>query len=103
MSCSEPIRARDRDFSPARSGSTAPRKRPRSVEALQQLKRVGLGEKAGELAGNLPLGQQRLLEVARALAADPVVVILDEPAAGLRRLEKQSTVRPAAHACATTA
>ena len=41
-------------------------------------------------AGNLPLGQQRLLEVARALAADPVVVILDEPAAGLRRLEKQT-------------
>jgi branched-chain amino acid transport system permease protein len=59
------------------------------VEAFQQLKRVGLGEKAGELAGNLPLGQQRLLEVARALAADPVVVILDEPAAGLRSLEKQ--------------
>jgi branched-chain amino acid transport system permease protein len=59
------------------------------LEALQQLKRVGLGEKAGELAGNLPLGQQRLLEVARALAVDPVVVILDEPAAGLRSLEKQ--------------
>jgi branched-chain amino acid transport system permease protein len=58
-------------------------------EAWQQLNRVGLGEKAGELAGNLPLGQQRLLEVARALAADPVVVILDEPAAGLRSLEKQ--------------
>ena len=58
-------------------------------ETLQQLKRVGLGEKAGELAGNLPLGQQRLLEVARALAADPVLVILDEPAAGLRSLEKQ--------------
>ena len=53
------------------------------------MQRVGLGDKAGELAGNLPLGQQRLLEVARALAADPVVVILDEPAAGLRRLEKQ--------------
>jgi branched-chain amino acid transport system permease protein len=58
-------------------------------EAFQQLKRVGLAEKTGELAGNLPLGQQRLLEVARALAADPVVVILDEPAAGLRSLEKQ--------------
>jgi branched-chain amino acid transport system permease protein len=58
-------------------------------EAFQQLKRVGLADKAGELAGNLPLGQQRLLEVARALAADPVVVILDEPAAGLRSLEKQ--------------
>jgi branched-chain amino acid transport system permease protein len=67
------------------------RKEERSAqfEALQQLRRVGLGEKAGELAGNLPLGQQRLLEVARALAANPVVVILDEPAAGLRRLEKQ--------------
>jgi branched-chain amino acid transport system permease protein len=58
-------------------------------EAINQLQRVGLGEKFGELAGNLPLGQQRLLEVARALAASPAVVILDEPAAGLRRLEKQ--------------
>jgi branched-chain amino acid transport system permease protein len=64
--------------------------RSAQLEALQQLQRVGLGEKAGDLAGNLPLGQQRLLEVARALAADPVVVILDEPAAGLRRLEKQT-------------
>ena len=59
-------------------------------EALQQLRRVGLGEKFGDLAGNLPLVQQRLLEVARALAADPVVVILDEPAAGLRQLEKKT-------------
>jgi branched-chain amino acid transport system permease protein len=57
--------------------------------ALRQLARVGLAEKFGELAGNLPLGQQRLLEVARALAADPVVVLLDEPAAGLRQLEKK--------------
>jgi branched-chain amino acid transport system permease protein len=59
------------------------------AEALRQLERVGLADKFGELAGNLALGQQRLLEVARALAADPVVVILDEPAAGLRRLEKK--------------
>ncbi len=59
-------------------------------EALQQLKRVGLGDNPASLAGNLPLGQQRFLEVARALAADPVLVVLDEPAAGLRRLEKQS-------------
>jgi branched-chain amino acid transport system permease protein len=59
-------------------------------EALHQLRRVGLGEKFSDLAGNLPLGQQRLLEVARALAADPVVVILDEPAAGLRQLEKKT-------------
>jgi branched-chain amino acid transport system permease protein len=60
------------------------------VEALRQLRRVGLADKFGELAGNLPLGQQRLLEVARALAADPLVVILDEPAAGLRALEKKT-------------
>jgi branched-chain amino acid transport system permease protein len=51
---------------------------------------VGLAERFGELAGNLPLGQQRLLEVARALAADPVIVVLDEPAAGLRCLEKKT-------------
>ncbi len=57
--------------------------------ALQQLDRVGLADRFDDVAGNLPLGQQRLLEVARALAADPVVVLLDEPAAGLRQLEKE--------------
>ena len=57
--------------------------------ALRQLERVGLAQKFDEVAGNLPLGQQRLLEVARALAADPAVVLLDEPAAGLRQLEKK--------------
>jgi branched-chain amino acid transport system permease protein len=60
------------------------------AEAVRQLERVGLGDKFGELAGNLPLGQQRLLELARALAADPLVVVLDEPAAGLRRMEKRT-------------
>jgi branched-chain amino acid transport system permease protein len=59
-------------------------------EALTQLSRVGLGDRPFELAGNLPLGNQRLLEIARALAADPVLLVLDEPAAGLRRQEKQA-------------
>lgn len=57
--------------------------------ALTQLGRVGLREQAYEQAGNLALGQQRLLEIARALVADPSFLLLDEPAAGLRFGEKQ--------------
>lgn len=59
-------------------------------EALDALGRVGLGDNPQEIAGNLPLGNQRILEVARALAADPALVVLDEPAAGLRKMEKQA-------------
>jgi branched-chain amino acid transport system permease protein len=59
------------------------------AEAWRQLERIGLAERAHELAGSLPLGTQRILEIARALAADPVLLVLDEPAAGLRRKEKQ--------------
>ncbi|WP_349628573.1 ATP-binding cassette domain-containing protein [Bradyrhizobium sp. JYMT SZCCT0180] len=62
-------------------------------ETQRQLQRVGLGDKSYELAGNLPLGGQRILEVARALAADPVLVVLDEPAAGLRPPEKEALAK----------
>jgi branched-chain amino acid transport system permease protein len=58
--------------------------------AQLQLERIGLAGREYELAGNLPLGTQRILEIARALAADPVLLVLDEPAAGLRRKEKQA-------------
>lgn len=59
-------------------------------EARRQLERVGLGELLYEQAGNLALGQQRILEIARALCADPTLLLLDEPAAGLRYKEKQA-------------
>ena len=60
------------------------------LEARRQLERCGLAALADQPAASLALGQQRIIEIARALAGQPSVLLLDEPAAGLRHLEKQA-------------
>ena len=61
-------------------------------EAQRQLARIGMGAYLHEQAGNLAMGQQRLMEIARALCSDPTLLLLDEPAAGLRHKEKQDLI-----------
>jgi branched-chain amino acid transport system permease protein len=62
-------------------------------EAGRQIERCGLAQQRHELAGSLALGQQRIVEIARALAGQPSVLLLDEPAAGLPYQEKQALGR----------
>jgi branched-chain amino acid transport system ATP-binding protein len=58
------------------------------LEAMRCLNLVGLGMRGGEMAGSLPFGQQRLAAIARALATEPRLLLMDEPAAGLNTLER---------------
>jgi branched-chain amino acid transport system ATP-binding protein len=62
-------------------------------EALELLAFVGLADRANDRAGALPYGQQRMLEIARALATRPKLFMLDEPAAGLNSAEVEFLVK----------
>ena len=55
--------------------------------AMHWLDFCGLKEEAGTVAGNLPFGKGRLLEIARAMALEPQIILMDEPAAGLNNRE----------------
>lgn len=67
--------------------SLRPSEKAMEKRSREILEIVGLGKFAAEKAGSLPLGNQKLLEVARALATDPKLILLDEPAAGLNDSE----------------
>jgi branched-chain amino acid transport system ATP-binding protein len=62
-------------------------------EAVRLLEEVGLLHRANELAGSLAYGEQRRLEIARALGTRPGVLLLDEPAAGTNPVEKRELAR----------
>lgn len=69
--------------------------------ALRLLEFVGLAARAHDPATNLPLGLQRKLEIARALATEPKLLLLDEPAAGLNSTERQALIELIGHIRAT--
>ena len=61
--------------------------------AYELLDFVGLTHRAGELACNLPYGEQRLLEIVRGLASRPKLMMLDEASAGMNSVEKDNLIR----------
>lgn len=81
-----------KDVLSAMTGTNREEEKQLFREAERQLQRIGMGEHLNELAGNLAMGPQRLMEIARALCSDPALLLLDEPAAGLRHKEKKALV-----------
>ena len=64
------------------------------VKAFEHLRQMELENRADELAENLPLGEQRLLEMARALASEPKLLLLDEPASGWNQMNRNGWLTP---------
>lgn len=62
-------------------------------KSIEKLDFVGLGAKKDLIAGSLPFGEQKILEVARAIASEPKLLLLDEPAAGLNETETKTMAR----------
>ena len=81
--------------------TTSQRKEERQIrgKALEALKFMGVGEYADTVASNLPYGLQRRLEIARALASQPKVILLDEPAAGMNPSESSALMKDISRIC----
>ena len=73
-----------------RSSSARAEEKAIEERSLELLEKVGLLDKRFELASNLAYGEQRRLEIARAMAVDPAILLLDEPAAGMNPQETQN-------------
>jgi branched-chain amino acid transport system ATP-binding protein len=71
-----------------------------TLSGVQCLDFVGLGTEAGKVAGSLPYGKQRLVEIARALASQPKLILLDEPAAGMNPTESEALMALVRKICA---
>ena len=76
-----------------RSSRTMDEEKRARVEAIRLLEYVNLSAHTDELAKNLPYGDQRRLEIARALASQPNLLLLDEPTAGMNIRESAETMR----------
>lgn len=75
-----------------RTGTTRAEEKQAIMDSYELLKKVNLADQADELAKNLPYGAQRRLEIARAMATEPFLLLLDEPAAGMNPQETQELV-----------